>query len=248
MNLTYLEIDHAREAYDALTGTARSEFRDRLRLCWLYHEHALDGVALSRDDIDRALADKPPRNYVDAQSKASVRRLDSAIRAIRDEAEVRSEVTVDWLRRLHVRLCADGNDAAGAYRDRNTSPGVYNLDVVDADEVPERLEAFVDRWNDEWAHQHPVRAAALAHWEFMHIFPFDERTGMVGRLLLNFLLLREDYPPATFHAMRRHDYFQALRSNRPKMVPVVVDAVRATIDAAESVDGEDGRVVFDGVS
>jgi Fic family protein len=248
MNLTYLEIDHAREAYDALTGTARSEFRDRLRLCWLYHEHALDGVALSRDDIDRALADKPPRNYVDAQTKASVRRLDSAIRAIRDEAEARSEVTAEWLRRLHVHLCADGDEAAGAYRDRDTSPGVYNLDVVDADQVPERLEAFVDRWEDEWDHQHPVRAAALTHWEFMHIFPFDERTGMVGRLLLNFLLLREDYPPATFHAMRRHDYFQALRANRPEMVPVVVDAVRATIDAAESVDADDGPAVFDGVS
>lgn len=248
MNLTYLEIDHARDGYDSLTGTTRSEFRDRLRLCWLYHEHALDGVALSRDEIDRALADKPSRNYVDAQTKGSVRRLDQTIQTIRDAADARAELSVDWLRALHAHLCADGDEAAGAFRERDTSPGVYNLDVVDSEEISSRLEAFVARWHEEWSRQHPVRAGALAHWEFMHIFPFDERTGMVGRLMLNFLLLREDYPPATFHAMRRHDYFQALRSNRPDMVPVVVDAVRATIEAAESIDDDTRAVAFDGVS
>lgn len=235
MNLTYLEIDHARGGYDALTGEELAAFNESLRFCWLYHDHALEGIPLTRDDIDRALACKPCRNYVDGQVKKSLRRLNRAFEYIDEQARQRVELSVDWLRDLHTRLC-DDEDAAGEFRERNTSPGVYNLKIVDSSELDERFEAFIDTYREEFANYHPVRAAALAHWEFMRLFPFDEKTGMVGRLMMNFLLLREDYPPATIHARDRHHYFQALRGHRSELVPVIVDAVRTTISAAEEFE------------
>lgn len=233
MNLTYLEVDHARSPYDALTGRQREAFYDRLALSVLYHDHALEGVPLSRDEIDRALDEKPCRNYCDEQIKKSVLRLRTSMASVREEARDGREITVDWIRQLHCDLCDDDDKAAGAYRERNTSPGVYNLDIVDSETVGEHLEKFVADCSEEFRQYHSIRRAAVAHWEFMRVFPFDERTGVVGRLLMNFMLWRNDYPPATIHAQDRHHYFQALRGHCSDMVPVLVDGLKATISAAE---------------
>jgi Fic family protein len=238
MNLTYLEIDHARSEYDALNAEQREAFRERLKLSWLYHEHALEGTPLSRREIDRALEGKPCRNYCDGENQKSIRRLDRALDHIDSEAKAGTTLTVDWIEDLHSRLCDPGDDAAAEYRTRNTSPGVYNLDIVSSEELPGRLDTFVDNYRDELADEHPIRAAALAHWRFMRVFPFDERTGLVGRLMMNFLLQRAAYPPAVIHEMDRHHYFQALRAHSSDLVPVVVEAIRGTISAAERfVDG-----------
>ena len=233
MNLTYLEIDHNRGPYDALKGEARAAFNERLVLSYLYHDHALEGVPLSRREIDRALEGKPCRNYCDGEIKKSLRRLKKAFGDIREDARDGEDLSIEWIKDRHVHMCDDDDEAAGRYRQRNTSPGVYNLDIVKSGSLSYHFHKFIEDYREEYRHYHPVRAAAVAHWEFMHVFPYDDRTGIVGRLMLNFLLMRADYPPATIHAMDRHHYFKALRGHRSDMVNVVVDGVKATISAAE---------------
>lgn len=237
MNLTYLEVDHARSPYDALTGDQRDAFYERLALSLLYHDHALEGVPVSRTKIERALEGKPCRNYCDEQTHKSLCRLREASLQVRDEALDGREITRDWIRQLHCHFCDDGEEAAGRYRDRDTSPGVYNLDIVESDNISYHFKKFVEDCRDEYQQFHPVRRAAVAHWKFMRVFPFDEKTGIVGRLLMNFMLMRNDYPPATIHAMDRHHYFQALRGHESDLVPVVVDGIKATITAAEEFAG-----------
>ncbi len=234
MNLTYLEVDHARSPYDALKDEGREAFFDRLVLCLLYHDHALEGVPLSTDEIERALDGKPCRNYCDEQIQKSLRRLRASFYSVREQAREGRELSVDWIRQLHCDLCDDDEEAAGRYRQRDTSPGVYNLEIVDSSSISYHFHKFIDDCQGEFRNYHPVRRAAVAHWQFMRVFPFDERTGIVGRLLMNFMLWRNDYPPATIHAMDRHHYFQALRGHESDMVPVLVDGLKATISAAEN--------------
>ena len=104
--------------------------------------------------------------------------------------------------------------------------------MVQAQSISYHLRKFLDTYESELVDAHPVRAAALAHWEFMKVFPFDERTGLVGRLMLNAILMRHDYPPAVIHGADRQNYFAALNGHKVDMIPVVVDAVSSTISAA----------------
>ena len=99
----------------------------------------------------------------------------------------------------------------------------------------------MDTYEQELASYHPIRAAAIAHWEYMKVFPFDERSGVVGRLMMNHVLITNGYPPAIIHAMDRHHYFAALDGNRTDLVPVVVDAVRSTIEAARVFSRQHGE-------
>lgn len=237
-SMRHLEIEHSRTPYDALAGDDREAFLEHVTRHWLFHDRALEGVVLEEQDIDQALSGKPGRNYVDNQQKTQIRRLKESIQFIRDEARERRELSVDWLRDLHRRMCDEEDDAAGAWRERNTSPGVYNLDIVESQDLPGALEEVVDEYHDSIDTTHPIPAASNAHWEFMRAFPFDEKTGVVGRLMLNFLLLRADYPPTMIHQQERHSYFQALRGHRRELVPVVIDGMEWTIQAAERFSGE----------
>lgn len=235
MNLAYLEVDHQRNSYTHMPTSVRADFMERLTLSWLYHEHALDGVVLTATDLSRALEGLPARNYCEAQTQLSLRRLKNCIEYIEGSAARGDKLSNDWLKDLHTRLCADGDEHAGRYRKRDTSPGIYNLTVSLAASISYYFRKFEDMYHEELSDYHPLRAAAIAHWEFMRVFPFDERSGMVGRLMMNFLLLSNGYPPAIIHAHDRHHYFAALNGHRTDLVPVVVNAVSSTIQAARAL-------------
>ena len=234
MNLTYLEVDHQRSHYDCLAGEARRQFMDRLCVSWIYHDHALEGVVLSENELNRALENAPVRNFVESQTQKSLQRQLSLIRFLYESAREGRELSVEFIREIHVRLCDPNDESAGRYRKRDTSPGVYNLTIVPAASISYYFRKFLDMWEQELQNLHPIRSAAITHYEFMKVFPFDERTGMVGRMLMNYILISQGYPPAIIHALDRHDYFSALDGYRTDMVPVVVEAVSATIDAARA--------------
>lgn len=239
MNLAYLEVDYHRSAFDAMPVPMRAAFMERVVLSWLYHEHALEGIVLTESDIWRALNNQPCRNYCDGLVQKSLRKIHAAAYHIMDQATAPDapEVSLDWLKDIHAMI-SHTPDTAGRYRKRDTSPGVYNLDVVGASSISYYLRKFLDLYHEELTDAHPVRAAALAHWEFMKVFPFDERTGLVGRLMLNYILLKNNYPPAIIHASDRHLYFQALAGHREDLIPVVVDAVSSTISAASAFSAQ----------
>lgn len=235
MNLTYLELDHQRSAYDLLTSPpheANEEFLGRLLFSWLYHDHALEGVVLNMETIQRALSQRPTRNYCDAQVKKSLCRVRSVALDLLLGMRKNEEITLDWLREMHRHLSDEDDQTAGRYRKRDTTPGVYNLDCVQSTSISYHLHKFFDLM-DEIKDMHPIRRAAIAHWEFMRVFPFNEKTGLVGRLMMNHILTSSGYPPAIIHAHDRHLYFSALDGNSSDLVPVIAEAIRATLQAAE---------------
>jgi len=68
----------------------------------------------------------------------------------------------------------------------------------------------------EWFDKHekkypPLLLAALVHNQFEHIHPFQDGNGRVGRFLLNYILLKHDYPPINIRFRDRQKYYQVLR-------------------------------------
>ena len=57
----------------------------------------------------------------------------------------------------------------------------------------------------------PLKAGAYLHARFENIHPFADGNGRVGRTLLNYWLMINDYPPMIIYEEDKKAYFDALQ-------------------------------------
>lgn len=62
----------------------------------------------------------------------------------------------------------------------------------------------------KWINLHPIIRASYLHGEFVKIHPFIDENGRTARLLLNFELMKNGYPPVVIKNEERTKYYDAL--------------------------------------
>ena len=80
---------------------------------------------------------------------------------------------------------------------------------------PEHVKKETDKLFKEYEKNsllHPLQRAALFHGAFEKIHPFEDGNGRAGRLLMNVMLLQQDYPPLIIRKSQRVKYFNALEA------------------------------------
>jgi Fic family protein/predicted XRE-type DNA-binding protein len=78
--------------------------------------------------------------------------------------------------------------------------------------VPGMMRELLD-WYEEAEKKdelHPLLRATVLHHEFVAIHPFDDGNGRIGRIVMNFALMRAGYPVAIVPVDNRLDYYNAL--------------------------------------
>jgi len=75
------------------------------------------------------------------------------------------------------------------------------------------MQQWIDYVNKEVGD--PIEQAAIAHAGFEAVHPFLDGNGRVGRLLLNWMLLKADYPPAIIQVEERTRYLIAVTAATP---------------------------------
>lgn len=207
------------------------EFCRRFDLSWLYHENALEGVVLSHAELTSALEGRPiaPDTYKD------IRNLRLAIDEVRQSAEEMYVVGPELVGLLH-GLLSDGRGVqpgfpANAYRKDIPLHRAYFHEIAQPEAIQPRFEALM-RWTAENDpdDDDAVRFAAHLHHEFMRIFPFTHHTGKVGRLLVNYILLRHGYMPVIFHATERQRYYDTLRMGKKEMELLLTDMMNNCVE------------------
>lgn len=90
---------------------------------------------------------------------------------------------------------------------------------IPATQVPVEMEKLITWYNDNKQILHPIKLSALFHHRFVAIHPFPDGNGRVGRLCMNYILMKKGYPPAIIRKENRWDYYTALEeadNNKPE--------------------------------
>ena len=201
------ELRDLADEYPDLFG----EFLGRYELSVIYHENALEGIVVTHAELVTALKGRPiaPDTYY------AIRNLKMALDGARHRAAepTAGPVDLELVRWMHDVL-GSGADTfeAGKYRKFIPLHRTYFHDIAQPASIAPRMNRLM-----EWAatndpdDEEAVRFAARLHHEFMSIFPFPRHAGKVGRLLVNYILMRHGYVPVCFHASERQRYYETLR-------------------------------------
>ena len=235
---TFYEIDRQMDLLRGRLGGSvigNTDFMDRLETSWIYHEHAMEGVVLTQDEIKAALDSQPVSDISLAPVYEDVRRQKIAIDQIRRMTQKkRVTINLDLVKKVHQMFLGDDDGkAAGKYRKDIPIHRSYFHEITPPDKITVRMRQLMD-WLDtqEAKRMHPVKLGARLHYEFLRIYPFTHHSGRIARLLMNIILLQNDYLPAIIHAVERQRYYEALRLPAAPSITLVIESMENGIQSA----------------
>lgn len=98
----------------------------------------------------------------------------------------------------------------GEYKLHDYVTGKLDIGAAPEDVTEEMNELLSEL--TEIKNRDALTAAAYFHAKFENIHPFADGNGRVGRLAMNYFLIRHNHPPIIIHEEDRRDYYTALEA------------------------------------
>ncbi len=123
---------------------------------------------------------------------------------------------------------------AGQYKTRPNSVITRygdRFEYASPEETPSLMTDLVDWYNQEekLGKLSPVELAALFHYRYIRIHPFEDGNGRIARLMVNFILSRHDYPMIVVRGRKKQDYLEALHRADMEVGPVPSEGAHAEL-------------------
>jgi Fic family protein len=177
-----------------------------------YTSNALEGNTLSRQETalvvekDISIEGKQLRELIEAKNHSE------AVEYIKKFAENNkklSDITLAVILDIH-RILLQKNDDVNSGRLRTIPVRITGSTSImpNPASVPDLMTEFV-KWISKTT-EHPVLTAIEAHYRLVSIHPFTDGNGRTARLLLNLILMQNDYPPVVIHPEDRRIYVTSL--------------------------------------
>ena len=101
----------------------------------------------------------------------------------------------------------------GDYKEFSNSVRLQNGEMfhyASPTDTPIKMAELLDWYRKEELESNPLILAAMLHYKFVRIHPFDDGNGLISRLLMNYVLLKHNLPPVVIKSKEKSDYLSAL--------------------------------------
>ncbi len=237
------------DAATPLPAATLQSLMDDFLIRYAHETTAIEGNTLTLHEAQVLLEDGTTVGGKTLREHLEIINVRSAWQALEAMVRDQAPLTETALGELH-RLLTQGilGNEAGSYR----RVPVYIRGSLHVPpnwiKVPDLMQRFADRFREQPPGEHPVRWAALAHIELAGIHPFVDGNGRASRLVVNWLLMREGWPPALYTMTERQEYLDALEEAQyhgqpDRFVHVTAQAVQFMMDRSLEMmrQVEDGR-------
>lgn len=84
------------------------------------------------------------------------------------------------------------------------------IDFTSVSLVPKQMDKLRELYNNEWQKLTVFERAANLHMAIINIHPFSDGNGRVARLILNYELIKNNYPPININESQKLSYYSVL--------------------------------------
>ncbi len=102
------------------------------------------------------------------------------------------------------------DDIAGRFRKNDERVRVGSHIAPASQEIVGRMEEMLAGYNAN-IHEHIIKRIARLHLAFEYTHPFIDGNGRIGRVLNNYLLIREGFVPINIKFIDRKKYYDAFK-------------------------------------
>jgi Fic family protein len=178
-----------------------------------YDTNAIEGSTITATEVRGILESNRWPN----KPKGDISETYGVAEAVKFIRGTKEHISLNLIKKLHFLVFRNSKPFAGKFRGKG-------VEVVVADrwgnvvhrgapqgKVPSLLRELADWYEKNRRKYHPIVLAAVVHNQFENIHPFQDGNGRVGRLLLNYILLRHGMPPVNIELENRGEYYSALQ-------------------------------------
>ncbi len=171
-----------------------------------YNTTSIEGNTITLEETNKLLRDdltpanKTPREIFDLQNTEKV-----FFYLINTKPELNNDLIIQ----IHGMLI-DNIDARKGYRTQDIRVIKSHFDASPAVYVKTDMDLLLQWYNKLRNKIHPLVLAVLFHHKFEKIHPFFDGNGRTGRMVLNYILISNGYPPVIIEKKRRSEYIDFL--------------------------------------
>lgn len=204
---------------------------EKIRLEFNYNSNHIEGNTLTYGETELLLIFDKTRGNHELREYEEMKAHDVAFKLVKEwAADKERPLTETGIKNLHEILLVrpfwkeaitpDGTPTrklikAGTYKEYPNSVRLQTGEIfhyTSPTETPIQMGELVQWFRDEEDKEelHPVELAALLHYKFVRIHPFDDGNGRISRLLMNYALLQYNLPPIIIKSTDKKNYLFAL--------------------------------------
>ena len=251
--MKYLNIKKALEAWQNLQPLSEKD-KDRLSrrftVDFNYNSNHIEGNTLTYGQTEILLLFGKVIGEADVHDVQEMAASNVGLRMMTDEAAIKDmPLTQNFIRTLHKTLLREDYTVyrnlpggvqtsyvihAGQYKTRPNSVITRygdRFEYASPEETPSLMADLVDWYNaaEKEGKLSPVELAALFHYRYIRIHPFEDGNGRIARLMVNFILARHDYPMIVVRSRKKSEYLEALHQTYVGVGPLPSNGAHADI-------------------
>ncbi|NGX35046.1 MAG: hypothetical protein K1060chlam1_01414 [Candidatus Anoxychlamydiales bacterium] len=191
----------------------------------VYNSNAIENSTLTLEETDKILHQIDCERFISVREMFEAKNLARVISYI-DKKAKEQEFNLNMMLFLHKILLSNIDDKiAGRFRKDNEFVRVGSHIAPNPKEVIRRLEEMLVEYNSILS-ENIIKRIAKLHLVFEYTHPFCDGNGRIGRVMNNYVLIREGYVPINIKFIDRKYYYQAFQefdwSNKTTIMEEIV--------------------------
>ena len=190
----------------------------------VYNSNAIENSTLSLEETEKILLQIDLDRYITEREIFEAKNLARVVGYIEKKAKEK-ELTLEVILSLHKMLISNIRDnIAGRFRKNNEYVKVGNHIAPAPKEITGLLEEMLADYHGSY-HENIEKRIARLHLTFENIHPFVDGNGRIGRIINNYLLIREGFVPMNIKFIDRQKYYDAFKEFDKKGVSKIMEEI-----------------------